>query len=63
MSDQSIAKETVGNKDSRANSGPWEPFGDDKGVGENRDPSGALRPGAQGRDLSPSLPPTLEEVL
>ena len=63
MSDQSIAKETVGNKDSRANSGPWEPFGDDKGAEENRDPSDALRPGAQGRDLCPSLPPPFEEVL
>ena len=63
MSDQSIAKETVGNKDSRANSGPWEPFGDDKGVKENRDPSDALRPGAQGRDLCPSLSPRFEEVL
>ena len=62
-SDQNIAKETVGNKDSRANSGPWEPFGDDKGVEENRDPSDASGPGAQGRDLCPSLPPSFEEVL
>ena len=30
---------------------------------ENRDPSDALRPGAQGRDLCPSLPPPFEEVL
>ena len=36
MSDQNIAKETVGNKDSRVNSGPWEPFGDDKGAEEMR---------------------------
>ena len=62
MSDQSIAKETVGNKDSRANSGPWEPFGDDKGAEENRNPSDAPRPGAQGRDLCPSLPPPFEVV-
>ena len=62
MSDQNIAKETVGNKDSRVNSGPWEPFGDNKGVKENRDPSDALRPGAQGRDLCPSLPPPFEEI-
>ena len=62
MSYQNIAKETVGNKDSRANSGPWEPFGDDKGVEENRDPSDASGPGAQGRDLCPSLPPPFEEV-
>ena len=63
MSDQNIAKETVGNKDSRANSGPWEPFRDDKGAEENRDPSDASGPGAQGRDLCPSLPPPFEEVL
>ena len=63
MSEQNIAKETVGNKDSRANSGPWEPFGDDKGVEENRDPSDASGPGAQGRDLCPSLSPRFEEVL
>ena len=62
MSEQNIAKETVGNKDSRANSGPWEPFGDDKGAEENRDPSDAQRPGAQGRDLCPSLPPPFEEI-
>ena len=62
-SDQNIAKETVGNKDSRANSGPWEPFGDDKGVEENRDPSDASGPGAQGRDLCPFLPLPFEEVL
>ena len=62
MSDQNIAKETVGDKDSRANSGPWEPFGDNKGVEENRDPSDVSRPGAQGRDLCLSLPPPFEEV-
>ena len=44
------------------NSGPREPFGDDKGAGENRDPSDAQRPEAQGRDLCPSLPPPFEEV-